>query len=63
MAGTQYKQRQSRQSAKCKATDTDGAIEEVVTDPSISSNTVQECDLLPWTVSPGDHEKRIKEQA
>ncbi|KAF2570583.1 hypothetical protein F2Q70_00006706 [Brassica cretica] len=52
-----------RQSAKGKsktATDTDGAIKDVVTDPSININTVQECDVLPSTVSPDDHEKESK---
>ncbi|CAF1791435.1 unnamed protein product [Brassica oleracea] len=53
-----------RQSAKGKsqtATETKGAIEDVVvTDPSISINTVQECDVLPSTVSPEDHEKESK---
>ncbi|KAF3568668.1 hypothetical protein DY000_02019805 [Brassica cretica] len=52
-----------RQSAKGKsktATDTDGAIKDVVTDPSININTVQECDVLPSTVSPEDHEKESK---
>ncbi|KAH0907952.1 LOW QUALITY PROTEIN: hypothetical protein HID58_039779 [Brassica napus] len=53
-----------RQSAKGNsqtATETNGAIEDVVvTDPSISINTVQECDLLPSTVSSEDHEKESK---
>nr|VDD34673.1 unnamed protein product [Brassica oleracea] len=52
-----------RQSAKGKsqtATETNGAIKDVVTDPSISINTVQECDVLPSTVSPEDHEKESK---
>ncbi|RID42901.1 hypothetical protein BRARA_J02754 [Brassica rapa] len=53
-----------RQSAKGKsqtATETNGAIEDVVvTDPSLSINTVQECDLLPSTVSSEDHEKESK---
>ncbi|KAL0888658.1 hypothetical protein Bca101_012641 [Brassica carinata] len=52
-----------RQSAKCKsqtAKETSGAIEDAVTDPSISINTVQECDLLPSTDSLEDHEKESK---
>ncbi|KAF8115283.1 hypothetical protein N665_0029s0119 [Sinapis alba] len=52
-----------RQSAKGKsqtAKETNGAIKDVVTDPSISINTVQECDVLPSTVSPEDHEKESK---
>ncbi|KAJ0243935.1 SHUGOSHIN 2 [Hirschfeldia incana] len=50
-----------RQSAKGKsqtATDTDGAIKDIVSDPSTHINTVQECDLLPsTTVSEEEHEK------
>ncbi|XP_018442412.2 SHUGOSHIN 2 isoform X3 [Raphanus sativus] len=52
-----------RQSAKCisqTATETGGAIKDVVTDPSISINTVQESDVLPSTVSPEDLEKESK---
>ncbi|XP_056861525.1 SHUGOSHIN 2 isoform X6 [Raphanus sativus] len=47
---------QSTKGISQTASDTNGAV----TDPSLSINMVQECDLLPSTVSQGDHERESK---
>ncbi|CAH2074183.1 unnamed protein product [Thlaspi arvense] len=52
-----------RQSTKNKsetATDTDGAIKEIATEPSMRINIVQECVLRSSSVSQEDHERETK---
>lgn len=52
-----------RQSTKGKSqtsTETDEAIKEIVTDPSLRNNMVQECELIPSSVSQEDHETESK---